>query len=87
MSILKEKMIKLREASEKAAAEHLLLNNTKVTPEQQEARYSICESCDRLHAATNRCNLCGCFMGVKTWLKSQECPLKKWEKEIDIVEK
>jgi predicted Zn-ribbon and HTH transcriptional regulator len=44
-------------------------------------RLDICLDCDRLfelipHAP--QCKECGCFMKVKTRLKSSSCPLGKW---------
>jgi hypothetical protein len=81
MSKLKEKMIKLRDAAEKAAAEHILTDEGKVSAEVQAARYATCQGCEHLHEATNRCRLCGCFMGVKTWMKRESCPIKKWTSE------
>lgn len=81
MSKLRDKMMKLRDKTEKAASEHLLSESSKVSEAVQEERYSICQSCPNLHEATNRCKLCGCFMGVKTWMKNQKCPINKWLEE------
>jgi len=44
-------------------------------------RFAICEACPRLFKPTGTCMECGCFMRVKTRIKSQRCPLGKWEKE------
>lgn len=46
--------------------------------EEQYARYSICESCDRLTKTTKQCRECGCFMKLKVKLADATCPLGKW---------
>lgn len=76
----------MRDAAERSAAEHLLSDEGKVSAEIQQARYATCQACEHLHEASNRCRLCGCFMGVKTWMKSQRCPIDKWGPGIDIQE-
>jgi len=77
---LKEKMIQLRDATEKSVSETFLSH--KVSPEIQEERFNICKSCEHLYTPTNTCKKCGCFMGVKTWLEDVRCPLKKWDVAI-----
>lgn len=72
---LKERMEQLRDAAENAAASVI---THKVSIEIQEYRYGICQGCEKLYKPTDTCKMCGCFMKVKTWIPSQECPLKKW---------
>lgn len=76
MSKLKEKIKSIRQAAEKLA------NNTipyeKVSPEIQQERWNICQSCEWLYKPTNSCRQCGCFMAIKTWMATQRCPIKKW---------
>ncbi len=74
---LKEKMEQVRDAAELAAANMI---PKKVSVEIQEYRYGICQGCEKLYKPTDTCKTCGCFMKVKTWMPSQECPLKKWPK-------
>lgn len=73
---MKEKLREMREKAEKIASERLPFE--KVSPEVQQERYDICLSCEHLFVQTNSCKKCGCFMGVKTWMAQQQCPLKKW---------
>lgn len=47
-------------------------NNEIVKNETAEARYKICQSCPNFN--NNRCNLCGCFMSLKTLLGTSRCP-------------
>jgi hypothetical protein len=47
------------------------------TEDQQNGRYSICESCPHLTAAKT-CTQCGCFMPAKTKLLYATCPINKW---------
>ena len=41
------------------------------------ARRAACEACDRWDHG--RCNECGCYTYAKTRLKSEACPLGKWD--------
>jgi hypothetical protein len=41
-------------------------------------RLEICRQCPRLFKPTMQCKECGCFMRIKTRLKSASCPINKW---------
>lgn len=43
-------------------------------------RLAICRNCPqgRYSAVLGQCKECGCFMKIKTKIKSSECPLKNW---------
>jgi len=41
-------------------------------------RLEICRACPRLFAPTVTCKECGCFMKVKTQIKTAVCPIGKW---------
>lgn len=41
-------------------------------------RIKICEGCPELFKPTYSCKQCGCFVRVKSYLATQECPLGKW---------
>lgn len=56
----------------------LLSTDNYTTSEIRNNRLDICMSCDRLFKLTKTCKECGCFMGLKTWLKYDSCPLNKW---------
>lgn len=45
-------------------------------------RRKICKSCEHQKMIFNirTCGICHCMIRAKTALKSQECPIKKWEK-------
>jgi hypothetical protein len=43
-------------------------------------RTLICKQCEHLVQIFNVCNVCGCFMPIKTKLKRAECPIGKWGK-------
>ena len=76
MNKLKEALTKARLAAEQAATD--IIPFEKVSEEIQKERMDICNSCEYLYKRTNSCKMCGCFMGVKTWMATQECPKKKW---------
>ena len=43
-----------------------------------ESRLKICNSCEFFNRRMVKCKKCGCFMKVKTLLKSSSCPIDKW---------
>tara|TARA_B100000131_G_C18033597_1_gene579471 strand:- start:826 stop:1197 length:372 start_codon:yes stop_codon:yes gene_type:complete len=47
----------------------------------QQERLKICLDCQYATNTSSRikCSKCGCYMEVKTWISSSECPIKKWE--------
>ena len=53
--------------------------NTEYSSDEEAVRrMSICEGCPSFIKLTHQCKECGCFMKMKVWLKTAECPLKKW---------
>lgn len=57
-----------------------LLNSKNYTSKDiKDARYNICLGCDRLFKPTRTCKECGCFMGLKTWIKDASCPIGEWD--------
>jgi len=46
--------------------------------EERDIRLNICRSCDKIIKATMTCKECGCFMKIKTTLKTARCPINKW---------
>ena len=47
-----------------------------VTEAEQERRFAICLRCEFFH--DSRCVKCGCFMALKSRMRSQSCPVGKW---------
>ena len=56
----------------------LLNRENYVSEENASIRMSICLECPRLIKLTNQCKECGCFMNLKTKLRTASCPLSKW---------
>jgi hypothetical protein len=50
----------------------------KVSDEEANSRKNICNSCPFFNKAQERCNKCGCYMAIKTYLKASNCPIGKW---------
>jgi hypothetical protein len=46
--------------------------------EIKQKRLDICKSCEEFIKLTAQCDVCGCFMKVKTMIKSAKCPKGKW---------
>lgn len=66
-----------------AVAEQALKLNPLVNQTQYEARLQACSTCDRLVGKGKskdfwRCAhpSCGCFLVMKAWMATQDCPLK-----------
>lgn len=53
------------------------LPHVLATVEVRNERIEICKQCDKI-TELKFCSECNCFMPAKTWLKTKECPLKKW---------
>ena len=52
-------------------------NDQSVTEEVRNDRISLCNGCPKL-MVTRQCSECLCFVDLKTKLKQESCPLKKW---------
>lgn len=46
------------------------------TKAERAARMDICKICPEHQAG--RCQACGCFVSVKSWMPEEHCPLGKW---------
>ncbi len=44
----------------------------------KESRLRICRACPEFAKTTATCKVCGCFMKIKTTLKTANCPKDKW---------
>lgn len=56
-----------------------LLEDPTVAPRAVAAeRMAICEGCDRYRQDKRTCEICGCFMPLKTTMANMECPIQKW---------
>ena len=56
----------------------LLSSENYTTRTIRDSRLDICKGCEELFKPTRTCKQCGCFMALKTWISSSECPLGKW---------
>jgi hypothetical protein len=66
-------------ASIKDTAKRLLEDPTVAPRAVAEERMTICKSCDRFRADKQTCEICGCFMPLKTTMANMACPIDKWE--------
>lgn len=46
--------------------------------ELKNERMKVCEACDHFKRGLKQCDLCGCFMELKTKFIKAECPIGKW---------
>lgn len=53
-------------------------NSLTTNSEQANSRLSICQKCEFFDKNQQRCQKCGCFMAVKTYLKAEKCPIGRW---------
>lgn len=58
----------------------LLFRAKYVSEDVKSERLAICHECP--NRKKSRCGLCGCFLSLKTSLKTEECPAvpPKWKK-------
>lgn len=56
----------------------LKASTSYASPDAQNERYGMCESCEHFRQKTKQCKLCGCFMKMKVKLLEAECPIGKW---------
>ena len=56
-----------------------LLEDPSIAPRSVAAeRMAICESCDR-YTAKKTCEICQCYMPLKTTMSNMACPLDLWK--------
>lgn len=58
-----------------------LIREKRVTADVRAERLKTCETCPAFNKKKRRCNECGCFVDVKSWLGGDPtslCPLSKW---------
>lgn len=53
-------------------------NSLRVSVEEANRRLAICKSCPKYITESSRCSSCGCFLGTKTTLTAEHCPMQKW---------
>ena len=41
-------------------------------------RLKVCHDCPQYRKMTHQCDLCGCFLDLKTKLLEASCPADKW---------
>jgi hypothetical protein len=51
------------------------INNKKYTAKE---RIEMCELCEHFKPGTRQCEICWCFMDIKTKMKNKSCPEDKW---------
>lgn len=49
-----------------------------VTERQQSRRLRICAACPFYDGRVHQCNKCGCFVDLKTLLRTESCPVGRW---------
>lgn len=71
-------MLELLKTGGFAVAKWVLSGFKLVTREQQDTRLAVCEQCEFLFKEQVRCTKCGCFVKIKAWMATEDCPLNKW---------
>lgn len=64
-------------ASIKDTARRLLEDPTVAPRAVAAERLLVCESCDR-YTEKKTCEICMCYMPLKTTMANMECPIQKW---------
>jgi hypothetical protein len=57
-------------------------NRTNVSKEEYAARAKACITCNEFDKDAKICNHdnCGCYITIKAWWTTEDCPLDKWPK-------
>jgi hypothetical protein len=58
-----------------------MIENNFISKELFKKRMKTCFNCPSYNKKLKQCKKCGCFLFIKAFLKTQECPLKKWDEE------
>ena len=66
-------------ASIKDTANRILSDPTMCPRDVADYRYSICQACDHFVSKSKTCELCQCFLPLKTVAANMRCPIDKWE--------
>jgi recombinational DNA repair protein RecR len=54
-------------------------NNTLPNPTlTAKEKLAICKTCENFNNTVKVCNVCHCFMPVKTRIPGLHCPINKW---------
>ena len=64
-------------ASIKDTAARLLADPTIAPRSVASQRMGVCESCDHF-TKSKTCEICQCYMPLKTTMSNMKCPLDKW---------
>jgi len=64
-------IMRIKQATGLASESSLLL---------QKKRLAVCDGCPdlKLHMGFKVCNLCGCYLSLKTLVETESCKAKKW---------
>lgn len=65
-------------ASLKDSAARFLADPTVAPRKTAAERLEICRNCDRFISDSQKCDICQCFMPLKTAAANMECPIGKW---------
>jgi hypothetical protein len=49
-------------------------------------RLDICKSCENFNSSNTTCNICGCFLSIKTIWSTEKCPIDKWLAVEDVIQ-
>lgn len=65
-------------AAGRAAVAFVSGQPVRVSDEVRRARIDVCFDCPAYEDALGECQICGCYIGLKSWLSTEQCPSKKW---------
>ena len=70
--------LEMAASAAKAAAQFAMSRGETVSTDAHDARIAVCNACPHFSPKHSRCNQCGCFLEIKTWLPKERCPIGKW---------
>jgi hypothetical protein len=66
-------------ASIRDTARRLLEDPTVAPRAVVKERMEVCKGCDRYREDSQTCELCGCYMPLKTTMANMACPIDLWK--------
>lgn len=55
-----------------------IFSKDKIILEMSNRRKALCRDCEYHNKILNQCNVCGCFVNLKTKVVNEKCPKGKW---------
>jgi hypothetical protein len=80
MPPLKTQVVNAASAASRVISNIINRHSIKAPDDIIASRKEVCNGCEFLDNTRDRCSKCGCYYKMKITLRSERCPIGKWEK-------